>query len=101
MIKKILIFALLILSITEINTMYFFVNSGKTECLTQKKFQDEEFRIIYYLSGAQETGNLVKFILLQIKNYGKELKKKMINYLLKLMKKDIINFVLIIEVIVN
>lgn len=59
MIKKILIFALLILSITEINTMYFFVNSGKTECLTQKKFQDEEFRIIYYLSGAQETGNLV------------------------------------------
>ncbi len=39
--------------------MYFFVNNGETECITQKKFIDENFRIIYYISGAKEEGNLI------------------------------------------
>ena len=39
--------------------MYFFVDNGKTECILQKKFIDENFKIIYYISGAKEEGNLI------------------------------------------
>jgi hypothetical protein len=58
--KKITLFTIIfILNIAKIKTMYFFVNNGETECITQKKFIDENFRIIYYISGAKEEGNKI------------------------------------------
>ena len=58
--KKITLFTIIIiLNITKIKSMYFFVDNGQTECISQKKFTEENFRIIYYISGAKEEGNLI------------------------------------------
>ena len=57
--KNTLFIIIIIFNIVKINSMYFFVDNGKTECILQKKFIDENFKIIYYISGAKEEGNLI------------------------------------------
>lgn len=46
-------------SFENINCLFFQVNQGKTECISQNKKIGEEFKIKYYLSGQKEEGNLI------------------------------------------
>ena len=67
-------------SFENINCLFFQVNQGKTECISQNKKIGEEFKIKYYLSGQKEEGNLIIIYSPSNKKIWEGNKKKMINY---------------------